>query len=44
VLLLSGTRRLDCLRPPGLKIAVLKPPPAENSTNNLEQGKSLHSV
>jgi hypothetical protein len=27
VLLLTGTRRLDCFRPPGLKIAVPKPPP-----------------
>jgi len=30
MLLLSGTRRLDCFRLPGLKIAVPKPPPAEN--------------
>jgi hypothetical protein len=33
VSLLSGTRRLNCFRPPGLKIAVPKPPPAENLTN-----------
>ncbi len=34
VSLLSGTRRLDCFRPPGLKIAVPSPPLlAENSTN-----------